>query len=542
MSIEALITENSDLLASIIQDQTSLQAIKQELYTAIRAKGQILSLNPFSSYANAISGIVNTIEPTVANRSFSIGTEPIGGTVWYVKPDGTGERTGTSWDNAVATRQEAISLANTGDRIYVWEGTYLLNSIQTYKAGVSEYYGFNGSGSWETRHPFLHPSKHDFQFSSNNFNNTSVTFLDDQTIDGLWVQNVLSVSGLYLSARTHLDNCVIYNCNIITSVIGGGIYIGASGSMHNCIVSNSGSMSHGGGVYATAYVSISDCIFINCYSTSGSGGGLYATVGTIVTNSVFNNCTAAAGGGIYATVNSMIDKGLFVNCKAGNNGGGAYVITGVGVSNCILFNCTGGVGGGLSVATNCYAYNCVVSNCTATGGSGSGGGGIHTNNAAYICNCTVTNCNAATAGDNYLLNGGLFYNNISWGGNIYLALANYSYKIYNCASNFALTGITNWHTNADIQNFITLTEFPFIKNGIFPFDTTGSYSQSLPRSIEAISFVDQLILPNKPDEHLPGTSPLIGAGYYEAGVTPDLDADGTVRPLPPSIGAYEYVA
>jgi hypothetical protein len=41
-----------------------------------------------------------------------------------------------------------------------------------------------------------------------------------------------------------------------------------------------------------------------------------------------------------------------------------------------------------------------------------------------------------------------------------------------------------------------------------------------------------------PDFHLQSGSPAIGAGMQLSEVT--VDADGKVRPNPPSIGAYEY--
>jgi len=159
--------------------------------------------------------------------------------------------------------------------------------------------------------------------------------------------------------------------------------------------------------------------------------------------------------------------------------------------------------------------------------------------------CYNTTCamNSATNGDNLYLasNSRMLYNCCSWGGNIYLAQANYAYKIYNCASNFALTGVTNWSTQADVQNFLTLTDFPFAAPGISPYDGSGAlyHVGTIGRTDEALAFINRFIVPKMMDCHLPTGSPLIGAGYYEAGVTPETDADGATRPIPPSIGAYE---
>ena len=149
--------------------------------------------------------------------------------------------------------------------------------------------------------------------------------------------------------------------------------------------------------------------------------------------------------------------------------------------------------------------------------------------------------NTATTGDNFYLttNSQILYNCVSWGGNIYLAQANYAYKIYNCASNFALSGVTGWDTNADVRDFLTLTDFPFAAPALPPWDAKGAFNYKLSKGEESLAYIKDTVIPSMLDAHLPAGSPLIGAGYYAAGVTPDTDADGKERPLPPSIGAYE---
>ena len=161
------------------------------------------------------------------------------------------------------------------------------------------------------------------------------------------------------------------------------------------------------------------------------------------------------------------------------------------------------------------------------------------------CRCyNVTSAmNTATTGDNFYMTGSqILYNCASWGGNIWLNTANYAYKIYNCASNFALTGVTNWGTQADVQNFVMLTDFPFVAPALPPWDAKGAFNHNLSKGEESLAYIKDTVIPSMLDAHLPAGSPLIGAGYYEAGVTPDTDADGIERPYPPSIGAYEYHA
>ena len=368
----------------------TLAAYKAAQYAAIVAKGASVLAADWGAYADAIAAIPTGtagIPASIANAPFEPGAEPTGGTVWYVRPDGTGLKDGTSWDNAFATRAEAVASASSGDRVYIMEGKYRITAPQAPKVGVSEYYGFPADDpTWANRQPFLTPSRLDAGFTGNNFNNAAYVFLEGQVIDGLWIENVVGASGVNCTVSSNLRHCVANNCTGAT---------------------------YGGGMYLTTY----------------------------------------------------------------------------------------------STATNCTATN-----CTATYG-----GGFYCSQAPRLYNC------------------------VSWGDRIYLATANYAYQIYNCASNFPLTGVSLWSNNADIQGFLDLSAspFPFAAEGQSPFDGSGAFFQNLPKREESLAFIESDVFPNVADLHLPTGSPLIGAGYYGAGVTPATDADGKTRPVPPSIGAYE---
>lgn len=225
---------------------------------------------------------------------------------------------------------------------------------------------------------------------------------------------------------------------------------------------------------------------------------------------------------------------IFTNNNSRNGGGGAYLHYS-SATNCVFtnniteYNYGGGANLQYSSATNCIFTN----------NSGSNGGGGAYANGSTLNNCTAI-MNKATTGDNfYVIGGQRLYNCASWGGNIYLAQANYAYKIYNCASNFALSGVTNWDTNADVHDFLALTDFPFAAPALPPWGAPGAFNTNLSKGEESLAYIKNIVMPSMPDAHLPAGSALIGAGYYEAGVTPDTDADGKARPLTPSIGAYE---
>ncbi len=526
----------------------ALAAIKAAQYDAIIAKGGTLSPGDWSAYAAAIAalpsggGAYNPDFPSpiftfFPSDTFVNGDEPTS-KAWYVRPGGAGDKDGRDWDNAFATREDAIEAAESGDHIRVMEGLYYIGTIQIPKYGVSEYYGFTqADGTWATRNPWLHPSKLDACFTSNRWQNDTVVFPLGQVVDGLYVQNVFGGRGITSMQAGKFRNVSAVNCDN-TGSAGGGMY------------------------FVTCYVD--GCFVTKC--SGDRGGGVRLDNGSSLTNCAITNCSGDYGGGVYAN-NSSLNNCAITNCSASQHGGGAFINGGV-VERCALTNNvsngTNGYGGGIymsggtmrgcALSNNCtiqyaghgggaYAIastilNCLFQNNMATHSAASGGGVYATyNSRCYNVTCAM---NTAPTGDNfYLTNSQILYNCASWGGNIYLAQANYAYKIYGCASDNALTGVSGWDTNADVQNFLTLTDFPFAAPALPPWDEKGAFNYNLSKGEESLAYIKNTVLPSMLDAHLPAGSPLIGAGYYAAGVTPDTDADGKERPITPSIGAYE---
>ena len=78
------------------------------------------------------------------------------GTIWYVKTDGSDDNGGTSWEDAFATLDKALEMAEEGDEIRIAQGTYYptKNGDGTdprtvhfrMKKGVAIYGGFRGTG------------------------------------------------------------------------------------------------------------------------------------------------------------------------------------------------------------------------------------------------------------------------------------------------------------------------------------------------------------------------------------------------------------
>lgn len=514
---------------------------KADIYAAIGEKGVVIQENPMSGYGAAIraiasgGGLFNPDDPippyyAMKYKVFTPGTEPTTGRAWYVRPGGAGVKDGADWDTAMATREAAVAAASSGDRIYVMEGTYYITTVQTPKYGVSEYYGFTQTGrTWATRSPWMHPSKHDAAFSGNHWRNDTVAFAPGQVVDGWWIQNVVGNSGMYCATATAMKNITTINCT--GSVNGGGVYM-VNSSIDGAAMSYCSATNDGGGVYVGANCTVNDCTQINCNATNG--GGVYVGAKCTINDCTQINCSATHGGGMYLTDSLSVINCTQINCSAGS-GGGMHVFGTSSGANCIQINCSAGEGGGMYIHLNSSSINCTQINCT-----GSNGGGMYVVTSSSAINCTQINCRASIQGGGVTMSGSaVLYNNVSYGCDVYMASANLAYKIYNCASTADLVFATNAMNNATVSNFIKLTAFPFKTLPNAPFDGVGVFYSALPKTEDSIFLIYNSVIPNVADPHLVAGSPLIGTGYYEAGVTPTTDADGKTRPNPPSIGAYE---
>ena len=203
----------------------------------------------------------------------------------YVTENGSGTKSGDSWENAMDSLQLAIAIANEnyntyGNRTDVWvaEGTYYGDSIAsnnafTILAGVNVYGGFAGTEtSVEERNIDVHP-----------------TILDGQN-----VQRVLGqLTDFTDSTMTIWDGFIIEKGRESVEHKGGGVYLRRYGTLRNCIIRNntdSGSSASGGGVYL-AYGVLENCeIYGN--SLIGStlyGGGVYSTGGSLIQGNVYNH-------------------------------------------------------------------------------------------------------------------------------------------------------------------------------------------------------------------------------------------------------------
>ena len=339
----------------------------------------------------------------------------------------------TAWAGRTAytNLQDAIDAAQSGDMIWVEQGTYY--PTRTFdnsndarcksfvmKENVTLYGGFDGT---ETD---LDERAMEETVLNGDVANTpgvetdnvyhvvfcdgiSNVVLDGFTITGGYANREAydreqKGAGVYMGANGQLRNCYIVNNTALKN--GGGVWVSATGVLADCYLSENSVMaanSGGGGAYFdnrsfNAPVAAEDCYFEenSCAATSAltasnrfGGGAVNSGQNTRFKNCIFslNSCTNPGGAVICSSSNEFEACAFFVN--RGTNGGAIY-----GGSN-----------------SNLLASNCLFANNEATA---NGGAVYYTGSTCRAVNCTFVNNAAATGGAVYGSSNFTVFNSIVW--------------------------------------------------------------------------------------------------------------------------------
>jgi len=338
----------------------------------------------------------------------------------------TGAQDGSSWPDAYADLQAALTAAQPYDEIWVAAGTYKPTTTTdrtvsfVMKPAVALYGGFVGTEetsdtrNWTANATVLSGDIGAVGDASDNSYHVVVGkfqgVLDGFTITGGNANGTLTNGNgggmINDSVSPTIANCIFtdnsasgpqaYGC-------GGGMYnTNASPTVTNCTFTNNTARYNGGGMgsESSSAPTVTRCTLTN--NTAGNGGGMS---GGDATNCTFTNNTASGsgdngyGGG---KCNGNATNCTFTNNTAARTGGG---LAGDSATSCTF---TGNTGGGMSgsTATNCTftgnigggmfgGHGAEATNCTFTGNSSDEGGGMLW---AGATNCTFTNNTASQNG------------------------------------------------------------------------------------------------------------------------------------------------
>lgn len=347
------------------------------------------------------------------------------GGIVYVKPNGSGTKSGMSWDNAMDNINTAITTARNNELSKVWIAAGTYNGQSGYTSAFTIYNGVSIYGGFTGNEPV------DYNLDDRDFE-TNTTILD-----GNYSQRVIYQSSVF-SDTTYIDGFTITNGYTTSSDGGAGLYIRKLCYLRHCVVSSNSTSRSGGGIRADG--SIIDDVHIVGNSATQHGGGIYA-VNAKITNSIIesnsgntNNSSSYYGGGAYLYNNSSL-----TNCiiKSNNDGyvGGVYADYNSTISRCdIQYNSCYSSSGlmGVWLKNNCTMDNCLIAN-----NYGENIPTVNLGSSSKMINCTVVRNNGKT------INGsGTIINSIIWGNDV-AGLASTSLTIHHSAIDAAYNGDGN---------------------------------------------------------------------------------------------------
>lgn len=361
----------------------------------------------------------------------------------YVDADAVGLGNGASWEDAYNDLQTALSVAVSGDEIWVAEGVYYpdkgvgqvddaVTSTFVLTDGVVLYGGFDpGSGvetmaerDWETYVTVLsgdidhetHPDTTDPRgvvTDTANIAGSNACHVIHMTGASLVDGFTITAGQAVAHACDHFGGGVYNNAggsptlvNVVVSgnkaLWGGGMYNVQNGpTLTNVTFSGNAAARHGGGMYndrstlVLTGVSFSGNLAV---SMGGEGGGMYNTLSTLsLTDVAFsdNRARRTGGGMVNKSSNVTLMTAAFSNNQAGETGwmgagGGMYnydstlTLADVVFSGNLAFIDDGG-------AINNRSSRLTVTNATFSGNVARGGGGIlHTGSDSSLDLTNVT--------------------------------------------------------------------------------------------------------------------------------------------------------
>ena len=348
----------------------------------------------------------------------TITSRPAGAVIFRVTTTGAGNRSGSSWANAMTLQAALATFITAGDQIWIAGGIYKPHADDrtvsfTIPAGILVYGGFAGneaaladragtatilsgdlSGN-DIARPAAGADRTTYNATRTDNSYTVVTItgrnvtLDGLTItagergtdlDGAGPETFLGGAGLYAGAGTTgatLMGCAFTN-NEAES--GGGAYFEAIATLTGCVFTGNEAENNGGAVFSGA-ATLTGCTFTNNESNGNSGGASFLGEATL-TGCIFtgNEAVGFGGGAGFARTSTL--TGCIFTGNTASNGGGAYFQRVATLTNCVVVSNRAIFGGGVWLRSGGTVINSTFYNNMARGLGG--GIGVDFNDADFF--------------------------------------------------------------------------------------------------------------------------------------------------------------
>jgi hypothetical protein len=313
--------------------------------------------------------------------------------VIYVDTEAIGENDGTSWSNAYTELQSALSDAQTGDEIWVAEGTYKPDQYATNPGGTGNRYEAFQLKNGVAIYGGFDPTDGDVLLSDRNWKKNPNILSGDIGVPNNSSDNSYHVfyhpSGTNLKSSALLDGFIITKGNANGSVYphqdGGGVFNRESSpTFQNCsFIGNSAE--YGGGMYnQLSSPELNNCKFYNNSSDSGGGGMYNYDASPALTDCTFSNNSSINGAGMY-NYSLSTSTPVLIGCSfVGNEGNGIFnAQSSPSLINCIFYANNGRGMHNINSSP-------ILINCTFSANLGLTAGGIFNQNSSpQLKNCIL---------------------------------------------------------------------------------------------------------------------------------------------------------
>jgi len=370
---------------------------------------------------------------------------------------------GTGWIVAFPTLQQALSVAVSGDQVWVEAGTYYPDegtgqvnndraSTFTLKNGVRIFGGFNGTETQLSQRNISTNST----ILSGDIDKNDVVSANGFTPIGSNAYQVVTATSVDTTAI--LDGFTVQQGNangLSFDGVGGGIYVNdGDPTLRNLKIFSNQTQGGGGGMYVfQGAPRIVNVLFDRNFSAH-KGGGLYNYLNSpsILTNVTFvSNHAVSDGGGMFnaSSMAPVLNGVTFETNIADGNGGGMYnfLSASATLTNVTFFsNNAANYGGGLYHEGNILTLNTVDFTSNTTDNN-QGGGMYSINSSPTLTGVSfVTNHAAASGGGMVNNNSDAVLTDVVFDDNLSDLDAG---GMLNFESSPTLTNVTIIHNNAD---------------------------------------------------------------------------------------------